>query len=313
MADSTDDSKFLMRLGKVVHAGSQRVEDAGSALVTRLRRGLATTVAPGVERAARAAVLKLAEPENARRLQDTLAGVAQFAMRSGFRADPNARLLFDFVDELEQAHGRPAVLEVVVAHAVTYEADLMAMLVEAVQEGRPAGVDGVDFAGMRDRAGTKLLTLLCSLASLEADEAPPLSQAAPDKVAYFEAAPIDERFKPLARMACGDKSALRRSQPRQDDSVDKPGLLRRALARFGGDGGEDGGGEDEPPKTRALARLMPSLADPAMRFLTTSYLFFVQSYLLRAMIEELPEMLGAIAEIDRRAQADDPQVVDVGD
>jgi hypothetical protein len=294
---ATDKTSLLVRVQRAVRSTARRAGDGSGGLIERVRDRVEQTIAPAIEDAARKALLKLAEPENAQKLQQTLAGFAQFAMKSGFRSDPNAALLFDFVDQLEKRHSRQQVLEVVVQHAMVYEQDLLAMLTEAIQSGRDiSSLGGASrFDAFRDRASTRLLTLLCSLASLDAERPPPNSHhdrpgdnlADDEKVAYFEQAPIDARFKPLARMAAGQRDAFDHAR---------------------------GSKKGARSKTTALARFMPSLNDPATRFLTTSYLFFMQSYLVRAMIEELPEMLAMVRDLDQEVQAEqDDDVIEVGD
>jgi hypothetical protein len=335
-----DDISFLVRARRALRSTAQRSTDehdqadgaslSEASLIGRVRDRVEQTLAPAIEDAAQKMLLKLAEPENAQKLQETLAGVAQFAMKSGFRSDPQAGLLFDFVDQLETRHSRPEVLEIVVEHAMVYEQDLVATLIEAIKSGqgvaglagrkqgagRKSGTDR--FEAFRDRASTRLLTLLCSLASLDSDDPAPDSRAA--KVAYFEQAPIDARFKPLARMATGEREAFEVAQNSEEGShthdpdPDSPSLVRRAINRLAG----EANGEANGNATTALARFVPSLRDPGTRFLTTSYLFFMQSYLVRAMIEELPAMLAAVRDLEQEAQnnqqADTPDdIIEIND
>ncbi len=298
MDQQDDTSGVIIALERAVRAGG---EQARSRLVSRVRRtveGVERALAPAVERGTRALFETLTKPENARKLQQSLASVAQFAMSSGFRADPRARLLFDFVDDLEQRHGRPRVLQVVVEHAVVYENDMLDMLIAAIQGGD--GLDAPhDVSHMKEHAGDDLLALLCSLAALERDDEPPSTRQA--RLEYFDHAPIDARFKPLARMAVGEASAFEADEPAEDAVKAGPGRLRRALRKL----------TTQP--TRSLTRHVPSLADPATRFVTTSYLFFVQSYLVRAMIEELPDVLEALGELERSTGDDSADVLDLGD
>ncbi|QDG54679.1 hypothetical protein FIV42_29230 [Persicimonas caeni] len=303
MSDDSKDNGFLIRVQQAVRSGQQRVGDARSGLVERVKETLGQRVAPAVEAGARKALLKLAEPENAQKLQETLATFAGFAMRSGFESDPKARLLFDFVDGLEQDHSREAVMKIVVEHAVVYEQDLLTTLLATVQSGESAAGRVDPLGQFRERASSKLLALLCALASLEGDEPPPQGQDA--QVAYFESAPIDERYKPLARMAIGDEQALAEAADSKEDAAAKrpransKGVVKRTLERLRRD------------ETTALARFIPSLSDPATQFLTTTYLFFVQSYVVRAMIEGLPDVLGAVRDLEQEAASESPDVIDV--
>ncbi len=318
MSDENDSNNLLMRVRRAVTSTGQRVEKAPSKLLARVRKTFDETLAPAIEAKAREAMLKLAEPENARQLQRALAGLAQTAMRAGFRSDPPARLLFDFVDALEKRHTREQTLHVVIEHAVTYESDLLEMLLSAGPGGgAPGGLEH-----LRERASDRLLTLLCSLVALDREDAPPTDQQA--QILYFEQAPIDERFKPLARMAAGDESAFASREAKADDDAEPgeqnsrlKGLVRRLTGQAKSDLAQSNSDEKKTDgtysKTSALARFVPSLNDPVTRFLTMSYLFFLQSYLLRAMIEGLPEALEMAAELERDQRADDEDVVEIGD
>lgn len=317
MSDENDSNNLLMRVRRAVTSTGQRVENAPSKLLARVRKSVDERLAPAIEAKAREALLKLAEPENARQLQRALAGLAQTAMRAGFRSDPPAKLLFDFVDALEKRHTREQTLHVVIEHAVTYESDLLEILLSA----GPGGAAPRGLEHLRERAGERLLTLLCSLVALDRDQAPPTDQQA--QIQYFEQAPIDERFKPLARMAAGEESAFASGHTQPDDAEPEErssplkGLVRRLTGQIKSDPAQSNPDENKAdrrePKTSALARFVPSLNDPATRFLTMSYLFFLQSYLLRAMIEGLPEALEMAADLEREQRADDEDVVEIGD
>ncbi|MFW6053462.1 MAG: hypothetical protein ACOC9J_01500, partial [Persicimonas sp.] len=110
MNDENDNNQLLTRVRRALTAGGRRVEKAPSRLLARVRKTVDETIAPAIEAKAREALLELAKPENARQLQQALARLAQPAMRAGFRSDPPARLLFDFVDALEQRHTREKTL-----------------------------------------------------------------------------------------------------------------------------------------------------------------------------------------------------------
>ncbi len=301
MSDDSKDTGLLVRVQDAVRSSSRRVDHVRSGLMQRVRETVDETIAPAVEEAARKMLLKLAEPENAQKLQEALAGVAGFAMRSGFQSDHKARLLFDFVDELEKRHSREEVMQIVVQHAIVYEQDLLVTLLDSVQRGSTLNSMSAErFEAFRERASTKLLALLCSLVSLESDERAPSARAA--QIAFFEEATPEERFRPLARMAAGEPDAFESLEDKPErDAKKRAGWLRRALDRVSSE------------ETTALAKLMPSLADPATRFLTTSYLFFMQSYLVRAMIEELPEILAMVRDLERDMDAESPDVIDLDD
>jgi hypothetical protein len=324
MSEDDKSTGLLTRVQRAVRSTTRRADKGRGRLLERVRGRVEQTLAPAIEDAAKKMLLKLAEPDNAHKLQETLAGFAQFAMTSGFRSDPNAALLFDFVDRLEKRHSRQEVLEIVVQHAVVYEQDLLAMLVDAVQRGKDvSSMDAGRFEGFRDRASTRLLTLLCTLAAMDSDAPAPAKADQEEQIAYFEQAPIDQRFKPLARMAAGRADAFETAEESTgaDDSP-TPGLLRRTFGRFSGErasGKRASGKRASGKRAGALTRFLPSLSDPATRFLTTSYLFFMQSYLVRAMIEQLPEMLAMVRDLERDSQTSEQtseqteDVIEVGD
>lgn len=260
----------------------------------RVQPLLETTLVPKVQQGARAAVQKLADPAHAALLQRSLAGLAQWTMRAGFRVDADARLLFEFVDAQEEEHSREVVLEIVTHHAATYERDLLRALLhgsggaDAPRDLWSAGMWAADSKmGLNPESAAQLsqqmLELLCTLAALD-DPAPPPTDAR-DRLAYFENAPIPARFKILGRMASGDPAAF---QP-----ADAPDKISSATPRGG-----------------LPARIFASLNDPAVRFATTGYLLFLHSYLLRAMIEALPALLETVAEAERQSAARAPDILD---
>jgi hypothetical protein len=309
MTDDSTQSRFLVRLKRAVRTQESRAQRVGAGLVEHLKERVDQKLAPILEQKARALLLELSEPQNARRLQSALAGLAQMAIKSGFRQDPQARLLFELADELEERHSRETVLRTVLEHAIAYEHELLAIVVDAVRAPDAAeGFDAADYASTRKRAGDKVLALLCALASLERDVPPPQLGAHPTQVYvdYFESAPLDSRFKPLARMAAGHSDAFEQPKAAQDEPSNEAGLVRRLIGRVSG-------GQSAEAKSSALSRLVPSLADPATRFVTVSYLFFVQSYLVRALVEDLPQMLEAVRELEIEQQRSDTDVVDIGD
>lgn len=289
-----------------------------------------TAVAPLVEKGAHAAILKLAEPGRARLLQKSMAGLAQWTMATGFELDPHAGLLFEFVDTLEQYHSREVVLKIIARHASSYERDMLQLMMKATQNaghsglasfaggdmpdflkefmglntaqetpnpdsgsGEDASKFAAEFERQRARLGDSMLDLLCELAALESDELPPHTPDA--QRAYFEDAPIEPRFKLLAKLAAGDPEAFAAvAQQSAEQSAEKSARAEGGLrAKFGGSrlgrilrrdsarsAEAEAKADDTPPETPAtppsgmLARFVPSLNDPATRFLTTSHLFF---------------------------------------
>jgi hypothetical protein len=225
----------------------------------------------------------LAEPENARRLQSVLAHVAQFGMELGFRADPHAAQLYEFVAWLEERHGRPPVLRRVAEHAATLEATILRALESIYAE--PHDTIAREEAArlmheVRDVAASDLLDLLCGLAALETGEEPPTGSVEA-RVAFFEEADLPEEFRALGVMAAGNPGAFEAAPP----SVPE---------RASGEERDEAG----PAERSGLTRFVPSFDDPHLRFLTVSHLFFLQSYLTRNLVEALPELLEEARRLD---------------
>ena len=225
----------------------------------------------------------LIDVENARRLQSTLAHIAQFGMELGFRADPDAARLYALVAWLEERHGRPPVLCRVAEHAVSTEATFLTALESIVDGyGEPRGSIAREEAArrmhqIRDVAAGELLGLLCALAELECgEESPTVSVEA--RVAFYAEAGLPDEFRSLGAMAAGIPGAF---DPAREGRVP---LDEERLE-------DDGLG--------ALTRFVPSFDDPHLRFLTLSHLFFLQSYLTRNLVEALPELLQEAGRTDR--------------
>lgn len=300
---SNDDKKWLVRARDLVDTARDRADKASGGALSRVSEKVRETVrdqiaprvrdaleyklAPAVEKRIRDLVLKLAEPENAERLQETLASIAQFGMDRGFDQDPDARLLFEFVDWLEQRHSRAVVMEVVVKHGALMEHTLIQHLQEMLERRRaglpPQQDDG--WRELRDEGQARLLELLTLLVTLETEEPAPATQQA--QVDYIEDADIPDRFKELAHKTVGAEGAFD-ARPRERERDE----------------------QQSTPRKSALQRFAPSMDDPHTRFLTTSHLFFVQSYLVRAMVESLPSMLSEIAEFEKATRSHEERFSD---
>src|SRR5690554_2384075 len=101
-------------------------------------------LAPVVEKGARAALLKLADPARARLLQKSMAGLAQWTMSTGFELDPHAGLLFEFVDTLESQHSREVLLAIIARHASRYERDMLGLMLKGTRDAGKAGLSQSD-------------------------------------------------------------------------------------------------------------------------------------------------------------------------
>ncbi|MGM0559246.1 MAG: hypothetical protein ACQEVA_22875 [Myxococcota bacterium] len=313
MASNDDDKQWLVRARDLVDSARSRADKASGGALSRMSEKVRETVqdrlaprvkdalqyklAPAIEERIREMVLKLAEPENAERLQETLASIAQFGMKRGFEQDPDARLLFEFVDWLERRHSRALVMEVVVKHGALMEHTLIQHLQKMLERQR-AGLPperGDGWRELRDEGQQRLLELLTLLVTLETGEPAPATQEA--QVEYIEGADIPERFKILAHKTVGAEGAFDEApdtaQPDTTVTSDDSRLEKWLGSR-----------EDRKSKKKsALQRFAPSMDDPHTRFLTASHLFFVQSYLVRAMVENLPGMLSEIAELEKASRS----------
>jgi|GEM_PF-3400161 len=323
---SKNKNQPLIEGGSEKPSALRRAQSAAKQVVSRHlkpRVGRAVdALAPAVEKGARAALLQLADPARARILQKSMAGLAQWTMNTGFELDPHARLLFDFVDALEKKeHSREVLLAIIARHASRYEREMLGLMLKATRGAATARKMGPlhgdlpdflkellgfgaldptqqepsgeyqnsnkaaeDFRRQRDHLSDLMLEFLCELAALESDQTPPGGRAA--QLRFFADAPIDARFKPLAGMAVGDAEAFGTGAKNGMPGENPPGEKVPAESSPGG----------------MLARFIPSLSDPMTRFLTTSHLFFLQSYLMRTTIEGLPEMLATVADLEREIQ-----------
>lgn len=274
---SDEEDSLLPRGVKRALASTQRLRKPLGRPTALVRRAGDSLILQRLEEDVGRLLRALTEPENAQRLQTGLAHLAQFAMETGFVADPQAGQLYKLVAWLEEEHGRAPVLQRVAAHVAATEARLVGALGSLVgAAGGPVTPEDVArrMHEMREVASSDLLDLLCGLAAIEAGEEPPVGSV-DERVAFFEGVMLPDEFGPLAAMAVGRPGAF--------DAVEKPkktSLLRRVRGKPR---------EDEPQ--RGLARFVPSLDDPHLRFLTLSHLFFLQSYLTRNLVEALPDLL----------------------
>jgi hypothetical protein len=273
--------------GASMQAASQAVQLAQQARYT---------LAPHVE----AAVDWLTAPEQAAHLQSAAAQLASLGMSIGFKADPRARLLFDLADWLEQRHGRLPVLQCLLAHNPMIDGSLLELI--RLRFDPRSAVDRAPYDLAITRVRAHLIAMLGELAAVECEENAPqdLTQVA----AFFQAAGLPEQFHVLPLLASGDPEALAAHSP-----TPKPPRQRlRDTLR---------GRQTAPPAPAtgsALTTLTPLGADPHFLFLFQSYTFFLQSYLARGFIEELPGLLSWAREIDavhRAAQTPhDPDIID---
>ena len=222
----------------------------------------------------------LSSPQHVESLQRSLANIAGWTLRRGFDADPNAELLFEFVDWLEQRHSRQAITTIILRSSLLRDTaflDALAHLSQAINpfdeavSHSPWSAEAVD--RFKLQAGERLLDLLVELVALECDGDPPDDGMQP-KVDYFEEAPIPVRFIRLAGMTRGHHLIKRRSPSRS------PGIVISLIDRL----------RSSRPAPSGLTKFVPGLGDETLHFLVFSTTFFLQSYLLRNLIEALPDI-----------------------
>ena len=233
--------------------------------------------------------------EHVEALQQALATVSTWAMHRGFRADPNAELLFEFVNWLEDRHGRQKITFLLLRSPMIGDPAFVEALIHLSKLLAPWSPSQDDSAWdhsrlerFKARAGRRLLDLLVELAALECDSPPPSDTE--ERIAYFRNAPIPIRFQRLAAMTQGDH-LMQRSQSRRLDWV------QHTVNRLAPD----------HRRQSALAPIIPGIGDDGLHFLVFSTTFFLQTYLLRNLIETLPDLAAHLDEA-----LGDEEIIDVG-
>ncbi|TXD37595.1 hypothetical protein FRC98_07855 [Lujinxingia vulgaris] len=285
MDDNSQDRGLLTRipapravrtLGRVGKIGARkmgaRVQKAGQKIAKRLAH-------------------EMIQPEQITAIQGALARFAQWGMERGFALDPNAALFFEYLDWLDAREGREAVMtrlmlspmfqDPAFLEAITRAAALLSPFAPP-QASETWGMDEVE--RLKDRAGQRLLELLVSLTELTTDEPAPASGTVAARQDYIAHAEIPERFRTLAKMALGEQlDAAKPSATHRASST-----LRDLSQRL------DRSGE----RQRSLTRFVPGLGDAHLHFLVFSTTFVMQSYLLRHLVESLPEMAARLRELE---------------
>lgn len=301
-------SRTARVLGRAQRAGAII---AGEAL-DRIGKQAGEVLLPRLE----AALDWMTSPENIEQVQAIMARTAQSAIDMGFRVDHHAALLFEFVDWMEQEHGREPVAARVWQYNSLVDGTLLALLEARVgmvgQQDRGRGYERQIEAVRLD-----FLELLCALASLE-DERPMPRVRRPETLrAYFEDCILPEQFYVLAGLGIGDPAAfeemeqrLAAQQAREREERSAAGKLVERLKRAATTArqdldsatSEDDGGKKpgKRARARALVKLGPFDRDPSFRFLVNSYLFFLQTYTTRVLIERFPETIAAARALDEQ-------------
>ncbi len=240
----------------------------------------------------------LSSPEHVEALQHSLANIAGWTLRRGFKSDPNAELLFEFVDWLEQRHPRQTITAIILRSPMLRDTAFLDALAHLSQSINPFDASTTtskwsveNLARFKVRAGNRLLDLLVELAALECD-APPPDGPPKDKIDYFEQSPIPVRFLRLAGMTRGHQLLTPQSPSRRRR------LLKSITDRL----------RPWRSSDSAIAKFVPGLGDETLHFLVFSTTFFLQSYLLRNLIEALPDIAA-----DLRLQLRDDQLINITD
>lgn len=252
----------------------------------RLRGALRERVDEVTDRLRQRVVRLLGSPQQVRSLQKVLANMANWTLRRGFRADPNAELLFEFVDWLDDRHDRRRITSILLHSPLLRDPaliDALAHLSDIVTPWEtPASDSHWDVSRLerfKRRTGDRLLSVLVELAALEHDTDPPAGNV-DERIAYFEQAPIPERFGRLAAMTQGRLLMTRRLPSRRLQTA--KGLVDRL--------------RPHRAERSAMVPFLPGTGDERLQFLVLSTTFFIQSYLLRNLIEALPEIAAELHE-----------------
>ncbi|TXD31869.1 hypothetical protein FRC96_19755 [Lujinxingia vulgaris] len=265
--------RTLGRVGKIgARKMGARVQKAGQKIAKRLAH-------------------EMIQPEQITAIQGALARFAQWGMERGFALDPNAALFFEFLDWLDAEYGREAVMtrlmlspmfqDPAFLEAITRAAALLSPLAPP-QASETWGADEIE--RLKDRAGQRLLELLVSLTELATDSPAPASGSVAARQDYIAAAPIPEHFRALATMATGE--GLNPAKPATSSRATS--ALREISQRLDRSGSSQHG----------LTRFVPGLGDAHLHFLVFSTTFVMQSYLLRHLVESLPEMAARLRELE---------------
>jgi hypothetical protein len=308
-------SRAARVLGRAQRAGAML---AGEAL-DRIGKQAGQVLLPKLE----AALDWMTSPDNIEQVQAIMARTAQSAIDMGFRVDHHAALLFEFVDWMEQEHGRDPVAARVWQYNSLIDGTLLALLEARVgmvgQQDRGRG-----YERQLEAVRLDFLEMLCSLASLEDERTMPRVRRPETLRAYFEDCILPERFYVLAGLGVGDPAAfdemerrLAEQQEREREERSMAGKLVDRLRRAANsarddlpgalqdtDADEDDGDRrkkrSKRARAKALVKLGPFDRDPSFRFLVNSYLFFLQTYTTRALIERFPETIATARALDEQ-------------
>lgn len=251
-------------------------------------------------------------------LQSTLSKVANTAISMGFRIDPGAALLFEFASWLEEEHGKEAIIPRVLAHSPLEDGSLLGLLTRSLTSSPDASPHTQDTDVRRVRQ--HMLLMLCSLAQLDEETPLPEQDDIDSLHGYLSRAILPEQFDLLADLAIGNPEAFDTLQRRHHDTQHakrdtastrdriKHALLDRIVPI---PNGRETPEAHTPSESSALVR--SQARTPALTFLTTSYLLFLQTTLTRSMLESFPNMIASLkqAEQEEIAQQQASDAIDM--
>lgn len=313
----------ISKLTKATKQRSKNFAARGISKAGEIQQSVEKRLAKALQSGANTLVEQLTNPKNAVFLQDQLVKIAQLGFTFGFKIDPNAKKLYNFVQWIEERHGREPVMAVVLSQNLLADGRMIQLLTSyASFLSSPAALSGKapdwktdEIEQFKEQAGNTLLNMLCELAALEHPH--PLPNSTSQKIDFFESAPIPQEFQVLAAMAAGQRpdAIIMPGQKKPTNSADsqRSSRLSRLTQTILDSTQKIIGSPDTPDeKPTGLARFIPGLHDPTFHFIVFSYTFFLETFMLRNLIENLPEILEGLAPLaqqntssQRTANSDD--------
>ena len=215
--------------------------------------------------------------------------VGNVGLKTMFRAEPDARLLFDLADWCGEQAGRGPVMLVLLEDAMqpTGAFYLLSRTLPRLPIADPrmlwggAAPSGGVLATLRDAQKGMLLTL-SKLVATALEQPPPDPSAQIEDVASRLRSPeIPARFFRIADLAMGVEGAKEDASASDGSIPQEPTEARPQLL----------------PVLARVRNLLPVKAlPPGIRFMLGPYLVFLQAYLGRNLVDSLPRFLALVRE-----------------
>lgn len=249
-----------------------------------------------IDRSLDAVVDMLSDPRTVATVQGWMTTLGSAGLEAAFQQEPAARLMFDFAQWCEGRIGRGHVMAVLMQDALA-PTGALGQLTRTWGAAVGAGQDGRNplevlltrpptelLLEALDGAQRGMLTTLCALACAASDRPAPPPDAPLDVLAdTFQACDIPDVYKPLADFALGRRADLERRPEARPEGAPEDTL--------GEDADEVGG--------------LPTLRRGAeLRFVLIAYLVFVETYLVRNLVDALPTLMGRVRQERDRARED---------